>query len=172
MAQHYELLYIISSSVAESDHEAIIKKVSGVITQEGGSISKEEPWGKQKLAYEIKHERYGSYVLVEFDSDGEMLKKLDSSLKLMPEIIRSLVIKKHVKSEAEVAHERMVKEKIEAKRVAKVQAEKSAVKEAEVKEKAEQRVEEEKKAAKTKSSDKISLEDLDEKLDEILKEEI
>jgi len=162
--QHYELLFITSIELDEQVQAAILKKVSDYVTGEGGIISKHENWGSRKLAYEINHKTNSFYVLIEFDLEADKLKKLDANLRLIPEILRYLILKKRVKTEAEVAKEKTIQEKVAAKRIA-AEEKKEEVKE-EIKE-------EKPKKVKTKPKDtKISLDDLDKKLDDILKEEI
>lgn len=163
--QHYEFLFITSIELDEQGQAAILKKVSDYIIGEGGVISKHENWGSRKLAYEINHKANGFYVLIEFNLEADKLKKLDVKLRLISEILRYLIIKKRVKTEAEVAKEKIIQEKVAAKRIA-AEEKKGEVRE-EIKE------EKPKKEEKIKSKDtKISLDDLDKKLDDILKEEI
>ena len=115
--QHYELLFITSIELDEQGQSSILKKVSDYITGEGGVISKRRNWGSRKLAYEINHKANGFYVLIELDLEADKLKKLDVNLRLLPEILRYLIIKKRVKTEAEVAKEKMIQEKVAAKRI-------------------------------------------------------
>lgn len=175
MVQHYELLYIVTSSADDKKLEEVNQQVSDFITQGGGSITKKDDWGKRRLAYEINHEKYGNYVLVEFDADQEMLKRLDASMRLMPELLRKIVVSKRVKSESEVAKEKQLKEKIEAKRAEKQRAseaaELAAAKE-DLEEDLDKKPAETMKVKKEQKGEKIRLEDLDKKLDEILKEEV
>ena len=172
MVQHYELLYVVTSSADDKKLEEVNQQVSDFITKNGGSITKKDDWGKRKLAYEINHEKYGNYVLVEFDADQEMLKKLDASMQLMPEVLRQIVVSKRVKSESEVAKEKQLKEKIEAKRAEKQRAAEVEERAAATKEVLEKKPAETVKETKEAKGEKISLEDIDKKLDEILKEEI
>ncbi|HHE65486.1 MAG TPA: 30S ribosomal protein S6 [Bacteroidetes bacterium] len=172
MVQHYELLYIVTSSADDKKLEEVNQKVSDFITKSGGSITKKDDWGKRKLAYEINHEKYGNYVLMEFDADQEMLEKLDASMQLMSEVLRQIVVSKRVKSESEVAKEKQLKEKIEAKRAEKKRVAEAAAQAEATTEDLGEKPAETKKETKEAKGEKISLEDLDKKLDEILKEEI
>lgn len=172
MAQHYEILFIISSKVDDSQLEEVIKGVNEDITKLGGQVTKSESLGKQKLSYEIQHEQFSSYVLMEFDAEADAYKKLNSSLRMKPEILRHLVVKKHIKTASEVAKEQRIQEKAAARRVA--EEKEAEEKEAPVEtQKPPEEVPVEKKVVdKAKEDKKISLEDLDKKLDDILKEEI
>lgn len=172
MTQHYELLMIFPVNIEEKQRQEVLKKIFDSINQDGGNVQEPAIWGNQALAYEIKHQTNGFYVLVEFDQESEKIKKMDADMRLMPEILRYLITKKKIKSEADIAKEKMIQEKIASK---KDEAAKQEVisREKEVKEKEEviKKKEDKIKAAKSNVG-KISLDDLDEKLDEILKEEI
>lgn len=172
MTQHYELLMIFPVNLEEKQRQETAKKIFDSITQAGGKVNEPEIWGNQKLAYEIKHQTNGFYVLVEFDFEAEEIKKIDAGMRLMPELLRYLITKKKVKTEADIAKEKMIQNKIAAKKneaVKQEEIEKQAVIDKE--EDVIKKKEEAKKVAKSNIG-KISLDDLDEKLDEILKEEV
>ncbi|MFA5134236.1 MAG: 30S ribosomal protein S6 [Patescibacteria group bacterium] len=172
MAQHYEILFIVSSKVDDAQLEGVVKGVREEVTKLGGQITKSESLGKQKLAYEIKHQQFGTYVLMEFDAEGGAYRKLNGSLRLKPEIIRHLIVRKRVKTASEVAKEQRIQEKAAERRAAEAreveEQDRAAALPAEKKEPIAQR----KAADRAKEEKKISLEDLDKKLDDILKEEI
>ncbi|MDD5110882.1 MAG: 30S ribosomal protein S6 [Patescibacteria group bacterium] len=163
--QHYELLVILSSKLDQAGEEAAVKKTLDLIAKHQGKVTRQESLGKHKLAYEIKHETYGSYVCVEFDMEQPQLKEVDRQFRLMAEAVRHLIIKKPVKTAAQIAEARMVQEKVE-QRMARERAEEKIAA-------APPPPAEEPARPKGKDQDKkISLEDLDKKLDDILKEEI
>lgn len=172
MTQHYELLMIFPVNLDDKQREEAIKKIFDFITTNEGKVNEPDVWGNQQLAYEIKHQTNGFYVLVEFDLEKELIKKLDAEMRLMPEILRNLITTKKVKTEAVIAKEKMIQQKIADKKteVAKQEAAAKVKEEKEVEE-VKHKEEVAKKAAKSDAG-KISLDDLDEKLDEILKEEV
>ena len=149
---HYELLYLISNKFSEDEVKPIMEKVSGFITAGQGKITLSQELGKKRLAYPIKGFRFGYYNLVEFDMEGKNLAKLDRSLRLMDEILRQQIVIKILKTEEQIAHDKIIAEKIAAKNIA---AEKSAVEKTMEKE-------------REKDKEKVDLKDLDEKLDKIL----
>lgn len=172
MTQHYELLMIFSVNLEEKQREEAVNKIFSFITQNDGKVKEPDIWGNQQLAYEIKHQTNGFYVLVEFDQAAEKIKKTDADMRLMPELLRYIITKKKVKTEVVIAKEKMIQEKIADKKNEAAKQEEMAQKK-EIEEKEEVVKKEEEKIKKVKAdAGKISLDDLDEKLDEILKEEI
>jgi len=59
--KHYELFYLVSGSVPETELEPLKKEVSSWISKEEGKVTKEESWGRKKLAYPINKENHGFY---------------------------------------------------------------------------------------------------------------
>ncbi len=155
---HYELTYILTSAIAETEYPALQKSIADLIVSLGkGSVTSEVILGRKKLAYPINKEKYGHYVTVEFDAEAESIKQLDTEFKLNNGLLRHLMITKKVLSPEQ--------QEEEASRQAKVRARKAAAKNTVV-----EPVEKEKKPEKSKP--KISLDKLDEKLDELLGQEI
>jgi len=156
MTEHYEILYILPISLTPEETAPFVEKISGQIKDNGGTITKDDNLGKQKLAYPIKGLTHGYYFLYEFDLPKAHLSKLNRSIQLMPEVVRFLIVKKKVKTEKDIAEEKALQDRLakrKEKEIEKLKASKEEVKE---------------KPAKEKGKEKISLEDLDKKLDEIL----
>ena len=186
---NYELLVIISSKLTEEEIPFITDKLFELIKKNEGNIVRDNNLGKKKLSYPIQHQRYGFYVQVDFDLPGNNLRKIEKELKLMNELIRYIVVTRDVLAEAR-AEKRVKEEKerkvtapvIEEKPVAAPKPPKSPAKpifgpaKPEVKESfassdTKEEKEKEKKPARIKEK-KVSLEELDEKLDQILDDDI
>ena len=155
---HYELPYIIPGNVPEDEHPKILEKVNELLTKFEAEVTSNEDLGRRKFAYPINHLRHGFYHTLEFDLAASNVKKLEDEMKLDSNVLRFLIIKKRLVTEEEKKEEKKVIEKIAKTKIAKVEK-----KEAD-KEKADKQQKEDKK--------KISLEDLDKKLDELLDEEV
>ncbi len=154
--EHYELLYIVPMSYTADELKPIVEKVAGQIKENGGEITKDDNLGKLKFAYPLKHQGHGYYLLYEFNLPKANLIKLNRSLGLTSEIVRFMIVKKKIKTEAEITAEKELQAKLAKKKekeIEKIKAEKKEIKE---------------KTTQEKDKEKISLEDLDKKLDEIL----
>jgi len=91
--QQYELTFILDEKAGPEQGTAKVETLKKYITEQEGSITKEEHWGRRELAYEIKHNRSGFYVTLWIDLPASALKNLDRELRLDSEIIRSMVTK-------------------------------------------------------------------------------
>ncbi|MEB3103221.1 30S ribosomal protein S6 [Ferviditalea candida] len=92
----YEVMYIIRPDIEQDAVTATVEKMSGIITNGGGEIIKNDFMGKRRLAYEIQKFRDGVYVLVNFSATPETVKELDRIMKISDEIIRHLIVKEAV----------------------------------------------------------------------------
>lgn len=92
MNKKYEVMFIVNTANEEAI-KAAVQKVQDTITRIGGTISKVDEWGKRALAYEVKHQREGYYVVVDFEADPAQVKELDRVIKIHEEIIRHLIVK-------------------------------------------------------------------------------
>ncbi|MCY9509106.1 30S ribosomal protein S6 [Paenibacillus larvae] len=88
----YEIMYIIRPDIEQDQVQATVEKFQGIITNNGGEITKHDVMGKRRLAYEIKKFRDGHYVLVNFIAEPEVVKELDRVMKISDEIIRYLIV--------------------------------------------------------------------------------
>ena len=90
----YESIFILRSSLADEEAEAVIEKMKSALTKNGATIMKAESWGKKKLAYEIKHDRRGTYILLQFESTQEnMVSELERLYRLEDSVIKFLTVR-------------------------------------------------------------------------------
>lgn len=157
--KHYELFYLVSGSVPETELESLKKEVNSWITKDGGKVTKDESWGRKKLSYPINKEQHGFYFLSEFDGEPNLLKVLQKKLKLQKEIVRYILTHKKPISEKELEKQKQAEKRIQAR--AAQQATERFTRETAKKEKVEKPEE-----------PKIKLEELDKKLDELLDQDI
>lgn len=87
----YEILYIIDPTLNEAETDAVHTKVKETITAAGGSVRREEKWGKRHLAYEVNKFREGFYAYIEFNADGAIVKAMKEMLHLEGRVIRYLI---------------------------------------------------------------------------------
>ncbi len=109
---HYELLYIVSNKFTEDELKPIQEKVEKIITDNDGKITFKENWGKKKLAYTIEHFNYGYYNLVEFDTKGLNLQKINDTLRMSADILRHQIVTKAKLTTSEITKEKEVAEKL------------------------------------------------------------
>ena len=90
--QNYELLYILPARYADSEIDGLRAKVAGMIETAGGKVTRNESLGKIKLAYIIKKQQHGTYVLVHFTAEPTVIAPLDRTFRLSDEILRHMIV--------------------------------------------------------------------------------
>ncbi|MFA6534378.1 MAG: 30S ribosomal protein S6 [Patescibacteria group bacterium] len=166
---HYELLYIIPVKYTVDELPAIKDKIRGFLTEHQASLTHEEDLDKRKLAYPIKQVYHGFYGVMEFNLPTRQLKSLNTSLRLAGEVLRHLIVVKKVRTATEIALEKTRRAKAEAAEEEKLKDKIKAQTPTSPK-----AFGTEKPAEVKKDSDKgkLSLEELDKKLDELIDESI
>jgi small subunit ribosomal protein S6 len=71
--------------------QAAVEKVTRAIVNAGGALTKVSPWGKRRLAYDIKHFREASYFLIHFDIAPSEVRGIERGILITEEILRHLV---------------------------------------------------------------------------------
>jgi small subunit ribosomal protein S6 len=92
--REYEILYIVRADLDDDKVQDIIKRVNTLIEESDGSVDRTNIWGKRKLAYEVKHQKEGSYVLQDFQIGPDRIPELEAALKITEEVLRHLIVRK------------------------------------------------------------------------------
>ncbi|MBQ6860452.1 MAG: 30S ribosomal protein S6 [Clostridia bacterium] len=90
---NYETIMIINSNLDEATTKASVEKITDLINA-NGKVESVEEIGKKKLAYPIKKQAEGYYVLVNFSSNPEFIDELDRVYNITDEVIKHIVVKK------------------------------------------------------------------------------
>ena len=77
---HYETMYIVHPALEAGRLKDLILSIESSLHDLGGKTKTIEVWGKKKLAYPINKEKYGMYVLLQFESDGSKNKEFNTAL--------------------------------------------------------------------------------------------
>lgn len=88
----YEVVFIIRPLEEEATN-AVIEKFSKLITANGGTIDKEDRWGKKRLAYDIKKESEGYYVLFYVTCDSACVNECDRVMKITDEVLKHMIVR-------------------------------------------------------------------------------
>ena len=90
---HYELLFILPGTLAEDETAPHVQKVQDILTEAGATNIELHDIVKNRIAYPIKHIRYGYFNLERFEAEGPLLAQIESKLRLVSELLRTLLQK-------------------------------------------------------------------------------
>ena len=92
--RYYELIYIVNSNVERKKIDQVMKDISNRLENTESKIINHVVWGKKKLAYSIKGNNYGNYILLHYEGgDNNKLNEFDSWLKLSGLVIRHMIVR-------------------------------------------------------------------------------
>ena len=92
--RYYELIYIVSSNAERKKVDQVMKDIEVRLESTGSKLINHTVWGKKKLAYPIKGNTYGTYILIHYSGgNNEKLNEFDSWLKLSGLTIRHMIVK-------------------------------------------------------------------------------
>ena len=92
--RYYELIYIVNSNIERKKVDEVMVDISSKLENAGSKLINHTVWGKKKLAYPIKGNTYGTYILAHYSGgDNEKLIEFDSWLKLSGLTIRHMIVK-------------------------------------------------------------------------------
>ena len=113
--KEYELTVLIHPDL-EADLDKALDKVKSLITDNGGEITKEDNWGKKKLAYQIRREDFAVYVYMEVSLPADAPLKISNTLNITDEVLRYLLVKADDKMRQALAEqkEREAKNEVES----------------------------------------------------------
>jgi len=90
--QEYELTVLVHPD-RESELEKALGTVRDLVTTNGGKITKEDNWGKKKLAYRIAKQDFALYVLFDVELPADAPLKISNVLNISEDVIRYLLVK-------------------------------------------------------------------------------
>ena len=88
----YESVIILSANASEETTVAFGEKMKELISA-NGELTNVEEWGKKTLAYEIKKQTEGYYILFTFTANPEFIAEFERILRLDEVVLKHMVIK-------------------------------------------------------------------------------
>lgn len=89
----YEKVVLLLPTLSEEEVKEAIKKISSVITDNGGEVLKIENWGKKKLSYKLNKQTMGYYILFIFKAHSKTIKSIEDFYKVYDQAFKYMVIK-------------------------------------------------------------------------------
>ena len=88
----YESVIIVNPNVDEEGIKALEKKFTDIINNDG-KLEKIDNLGKRKLAYEVKKNNEGIYLVLTFEANVNLIEELQRNYRITDEVIKFIVIK-------------------------------------------------------------------------------
>ena len=88
----YQSVLILKPDIEEPLVDDVLEKIGGFIKSNGGAILKTEKWGKKRLAYRVKKNRFGIYLNLYHTLEPSGVVHLEKKYKLFDLIIKFMVV--------------------------------------------------------------------------------
>ena len=89
--RNYEVVLIVHPDQDENAFNAIVEKVKGWIVEKQGTVSKVDVWGRRRMAYSIRKQREGQYVLLQAQFEPSFCAELERNLRFLEPVMRFLI---------------------------------------------------------------------------------
>ncbi len=91
--RRYEQVYILRPSLSENEISQVIENTNQLILGDDGAIIFQNKWGMKKLAYQIKKETQGYYVLCDFAATPEVVSEIERKFRIDDSVLKYLTVK-------------------------------------------------------------------------------
>ncbi len=89
----YESVFIARQDISTTQVDALTELLTGIVTQNGGQVTKKEYWGLKSLSYRIKKNRKGHYVLFQLDAPSVAVTELERNMRINEDVLRYLTVR-------------------------------------------------------------------------------
>jgi small subunit ribosomal protein S6 len=89
----YENVFIARQDVTAAQVEALTEHFAGIVTAQGGTVTKREYWGLKGLSYRVRKNRKGHYTLLNIDAPAAAVTELERNMRIHEDIIRHLTVR-------------------------------------------------------------------------------
>ena len=89
----YETLYIVDPNLENKSLEKTMIEIGKELEKTKSKIINHRVWGKKRLAYPIERQKYGSYILIQFEGgDQQKMVEYDTWMKLNNSVLRHMTV--------------------------------------------------------------------------------
>ena len=89
--RNYEVVFIVNPDLDETALTSLVERVKSWITDAGGTVAKVDLWGRRRMAYIIRKQREGQYVLVQAQIAPSFTAELERNLRFLEPVMRFLI---------------------------------------------------------------------------------
>ena len=89
----YENVFIARQDVTTAQVEALTELFAGIVTAQGGNVTKREYWGLKSLSYRVRKNRKGHYTLLNIDAPAAAVIEMERNMRLHEDVLRQLTVR-------------------------------------------------------------------------------
>jgi len=89
----YETVFIARQDISGPQVDALADQFAGIVTAQGGEVKKRESWGLRNLAFRIRKNRKGHYVMFNLDAPPAAVSEMERNMRINEDILRYLTVR-------------------------------------------------------------------------------
>jgi small subunit ribosomal protein S6 len=89
----YENVFVVRQDVASAQVEQLTETYETLVKDQGGSVTKKEFWGLKGLAYRIRKNRKGHFVLINIDAPPAAVQELERNMRINEDVLRYITVR-------------------------------------------------------------------------------
>jgi small subunit ribosomal protein S6 len=89
----YESVFIARQDISPAQAEALADTFTGILKERGGEVTKREYWGLRSIAYRIKKNRKGHYILLNIDAPPAAVQEMERNMRLNEDVLRFMTVR-------------------------------------------------------------------------------
>ncbi|HEY8226496.1 MAG TPA: 30S ribosomal protein S6 [Pyrinomonadaceae bacterium] len=90
--RQYEVVFIVDPTV-DDEVTRMTDGFKQIVVDQGGVVTKAETMGKRQLAYEILHQKEGTFVLMEIEGSGQEIAELERRMRVNDRVLRYITVR-------------------------------------------------------------------------------
>jgi small subunit ribosomal protein S6 len=89
----YEVVFIVDTDTSEDETTRLIEGLQRIVTDQGGTITRNESMGRRTLAYKIGRKTDGNYVFFEIEGTGREIAELERRMRVSDQVLRYITVR-------------------------------------------------------------------------------
>ena len=93
MIRAYEVIYILDPSLPDDELASLQERFAEVARTHGGQVKDTSQWGRRRLAYDLKGQREGVYVIMNMNGEPTTMTEIDRTLRFNESVLRHMIVR-------------------------------------------------------------------------------
>ena len=89
----YEHVFLARQDISTQQVEALIEQFKTIISENGGTVGKVEPWGLKTITYRIRKNRKAHYTLLNIDAPAAAVTEMERQMRINEDILRFMTVR-------------------------------------------------------------------------------
>ncbi|MDA0703790.1 MAG: 30S ribosomal protein S6 [Proteobacteria bacterium] len=89
----YESVFIARQDISQTQVDGLVERYTGIISEGGGQIAANEYWGLRNLAFRIRKNRKGHYVMLNIEAPATAIAEMERNMRIDEDVMRYMTLK-------------------------------------------------------------------------------